>query len=419
MIMMSKLVRLVFNSVLQRPFKHKLISTVLFLTTIFIVAGCKQYKKSVAKGDVFYTCSMHPQIMETHPGNCPICGMNLIPVQKGTTQKSGEIQLSEQQVYLGNIHVDTIGREAIGGETILTATLNYDQQKLTSVSSRVMGRVERLYHKITGEYIRKGEPLIEIYSEELNSAKQQYLLALEKRQVLDNSVIDFDQVINSAKTKLLLWGMSETQVMALAASNKASLTTTVYSNESGYITELLVQEGQYLNEGGLIVQLADLSTLWAEAQVYTSQFSQINGNTNVTVQLPDIGKSLTGKAVFANPEISSDKRINLIRVTIANPDNNLKPGMAAYVILKANINNTLTLPIDAVIRDSKGASVWVQTSKDVFKNKMVTIGIETNDRVEITSGMSPGEVVVTQGAYLINSEYVFKNGASPMAGMKM
>jgi len=123
--------------------------------------------------------------------------------------------------------------------------------------------------------------------------------------------------------------------------------------------------------------------------------------------------------VFVNPEISSDKRINLIRVTISNPNNNLKPGMAAYVILKAGANNTLTLPIDAVIQDSKGASVWVQTGKDVFKNKMVTIGIETNDRVEITSGMSPGEVVVTQGAYLINSEYVFRNGASPMAGMKM
>jgi Cu(I)/Ag(I) efflux system membrane fusion protein len=419
MTMISKFVRLIFDSVLKRTFKHKLTSTLLFLIAIFLIAGCKQYKKSVAKKDVFYTCSMHPQIKEAHAGTCPICGMNLIPVQKGTVQKSDEIQLSEQQVQLGNIHVDTFGKEAIGSETALTATLNYDQQKLTSVSSRVMGRVERLYHKNTGEYIRKGEPLMEIYSEELNSAKQQYLLALEKRQVLDNSVIDFDQVINSAKTKLLLWGMSETQVMALAASNKASLTTTVYSNESGYITELLVQEGQYLNEGGLIVQLADLSILWAEAQVYTSQFSQINSNINVTVQLPGIGKSLTGKAVFMNPEISSDKRINLLRVTIPNANNSLKPGMVAYVILKAGVNNTLTLPIDAVIRDGKGASVWVQTGKNIFKNKMVTIGIETNDRVEITSGMSPGEVVVTQGAYLINSEYVFKNGASPMAGMKM
>jgi Cu(I)/Ag(I) efflux system membrane fusion protein len=419
MTMISKFVRLIFYSILKRTCKHKLTSALLFLIAIFLITGCKQYKKLVAKEDVFYTCSMHPQIMETHPGNCPICGMNLIPVQKGTTQKPDEIQLSEQQVLLGNIHVDTIDKEAIGSETVLTATLNYNQQKLTSVTARVMGRVERLYHKNTGEYVRKGEPLMEIYSEELNSAKQQYLLALEKRKSLDNNVIDFEQVITGFKTKFLLWGMTEAQLTALAISNKATLTTTFYSNESGYITELMVQEGQYLNEGGLIVQLADLSTLWAEAQVYTSQFSQINSNTNVTVQLPDIGKSLTGKAVFVNPEISSDKRINLIRVTISNPNNNLKPGMAAYVILKAGANNTLTLPIDAVIQDSKGASVWVQTGKDVFKNKMVTIGIETNDRVEITSGMSPGEVVVTQGAYLINSEYVFRNGASPMAGMKM
>ncbi len=97
--------------------------------------------------DVFYTCSMHPQIMETHPGNCPICGMNLIKVQKSNAPKTDEIQLSEQQIQLGNIYTDTIGKGVLGSETVLTATLNYDQQKLTAVSSRVMGRVEKLYHK--------------------------------------------------------------------------------------------------------------------------------------------------------------------------------------------------------------------------------------------------------------------------------
>ncbi len=416
--MVSKFVRLILNSNLQRPFRYNL-AYVLFLIAIFMIAGCKQYKKPIAKEDVFYTCSMHPQIMETHPGNCPICGMNLIPVQEGSTQKSGEIQLSEQQVQLGNIHLDTIGKEAISGETVLNATLNYDQQKLATVSSRIMGRVERLYHKNAGEYIRKGEPLMEIYSEELNSVKQQYLLALEKRKLLNNSVVDFEQVISSLKTKLLLWGMTEAQLTALEMSNKLTATTTFYGNESGYIIELLVQEGQYLNEGGSILQLADLSTLWAEAQVYTSQFSQVNSNSKITVRIPDMGKSLTGTAVFANPEISSDKRINLIRVTIANNDNSLKSGMAAYVILKAGVINTVSLPIDAVIRDNKGASIWIETSKNVFKNKMVTTGIESGDRIEITSGLVQGEVVVTRGAYLINSEYIFKNGAVPMAGMKM
>jgi len=397
---------------------NKMLAPLLFVIAFLIVTGCGPGIKTV-KEDVFYTCSMHPKIMEKHPGNCPVCGMELIPVQKGNTQKQGEIQLSQQQLLLGNIRIDTIGKGAFNNETALTATLTYNQQKLTSVSARVMGRVEKLYHKNIGEYIRKGDPLMELYSEELNIAKQQYLLALERRQLLDSSLINFEQVVLSAKTKLLLWGMSESQVSDLEKGNKAALTTTVYSNESGYITELMTQEGAYINEGGAIVQLADLSTLWAEAQIYSSQLSRFDYNDPVTVQLPETGKRLTGKAEFINPEINPDKRINLLRVTIPNPDNQLKPGMVAYVLLGGGKRDIISLPIDAVIRDSKGASVWVRTGNNIFKNKMVTTGIESASQIEIISGLVPGESVVTRGAYLINSEYIFKNGAAPMAGMKM
>ncbi len=382
-------------------------------------SSCKHDEKVAADKDVYYTCSMHPQINEPKPGKCPICSMSLIQVQKSNAPKSDELQLSEQQIQLGNILVDTIGKGVIGNETILNATLNYDQQKLTSVSSRVMGRIDKLYHKNIGDYIKKGEPLMEVYSEELNNAKQEYLLALERRKVLDNSLIDFDQVIKSAKTKLMLWGMTEAQINALSKNNRAKLTTTVYSNQSGYITDLNIQEGEYITEGGTIVQLADLSTLWAEAQIYTSQYSQISNNGSVTVQLPDIGKSINGRIEFVNPEISADKRLNLIRVTIPNQSNQLRPGMSAYVVLKGGQKNVLSLPADAVIRDEKGATVWVQTGKNTFKNKMVTIGIESGDRIEITYGLSQGEAVVIRGAYLINSEFIFKRGASPMAGMKM
>lgn len=397
----------------------KLLWLLIAITPVLFFASCKNDKKVAANKDVYYTCSMHPQINEPKPGKCPICGMNLIQVQKSQAPKSDELQLSDQQIQLGNIVVDTIGKEIIGNETVLTATLNYDQQKLTSVSSRVMGRVDKLYHKNIGDYIRKGEPLLEVYSEELNNAKQEYLLALERRKVLDNSLIDFDQVIKSAKTKLLLWGMTEAQISALTNSNKAKLTTTVFSNQSGYITELNVQEGEYVTEGGLIVQLADLSTLWAEAQVYTSQYSQLNSNGSVTVQLPDIGKEINGRIEFVNPEISPDKRINLIRVTIQNQGNQLRPGMSAYVILRGGQRNVLSLPMDAVIRDANGATVWVQTGKNTFKNKMVTVGIESGDRIEITGGLNVNDVVVTSGAYLLNSEYIFRRGSLPMAGMKM
>lgn len=403
---------------LRRPDILIGILLVLFSATLLSIPACKN-NKTVVETDTFYTCSMHPQIMEKHPGNCPICGMKLIPVKKGNAPKAGEIQLSEQQIQLGNIQVDTIGKGVIGNETVLTATLNYDQRKLTAVSARVTGRIDKLYHKNIGDYIRKGEPLAEVYSEELNNAKQEYIMALERRKLLDNSLIDFDQVIKSAKTKLLLWGMSEAEINALERNGKAKSTTTLFSTESGYITSLDAQEGEYINEGGTIVQLADLSTLWAEAQVYTSQFSQLNKSGTVMVQLPDIGKEVSGKIEFVNPEISPAQRINLIRVTIPNPNNQLRPGMSAYVVINANKRNVLSLPVDAVLRDEKGASVWVQTGKNTFRNQMVTTGLESGDHIEITYGLANGDAVVTSGAYLINSEYIFKNGADPMAGMKM
>lgn len=393
----------------------------LVISIVFLFVACKSRKSEVVKNsDEFYTCSMHPQVIEPRPGKCPICGMQLIAVPKNRAPKADEIQLSGQQIQLGNITMDTIRNGAIGNQLVLTATLNFDQTKTMSVSSRVMGRVERLYYKNVGDYVNKGVPLYDLYSEELNNAKQEYLLAMEKKKTFGNdAVIDFDNLVQSAKNKLFLWGMSEKQISDLEKNKNTAPGTTFYSNVNGYITTLDVKEGDYVMEGGTIVRLADLSSLWAEAQVYTSQLSAIDRNGTATVQLPDLGKEVGGKIQFVNPEINPDTRINLIRVSIANPGNQLKPGMSVYVVIKNRQRNSLTLPIDAVIRGEKQSSVWIAIDKNSFKNIMVETGIENGDRIEIKSGLKEGDVVVTSGAYLINSEYIFKKGANPMEGMKM
>jgi Cu(I)/Ag(I) efflux system membrane fusion protein len=393
---------------------------IIITISLFFIA-CKNKKSSTtADPDVYYTCSMDPQVKEDKPGKCPICKMDLSPVKKSNHTATDEIELSDQQVQLGNIRMDTIRSAEIGDQMVLTATLNFDQLKENAVSSRVMGRIEKLYFKNIGEYVSKGERLFDLYSEELNNAKQEYLLVLEKQSTLDNSVIDFSQLVQSAKNKLLLWGMSESQIQELAKSKKATPLTSFYSNSSGNITAMDVREGQYVMEGGTVVRLADLSTLWAESQVYSSQLSFINKGGHAIVQFPDIqGKEVKGKIEFMNPEINPDTRINLIRVTIPNKKNQLKPGMSAYVIIKNREHNSLSLPSDAVIRDNRGASVWLQIKGNKFKYKMVEIGLESNDRVEIKAGLKDGDVVVISGAYLLNSEYIFKIGSSPMEGMKM
>jgi len=387
--------------------------------SLFLFACNNKKKIALTNSDVFYTCSMHPQIMQDRPGNCPICGMKLIEVEKKKGTDADAIMLSDQQIQLGNIEVDTIGKFALGNETILTATLNIDETKTTTVSARIGGRIEKLYFKNEGDYIQKGAKLYDLYSEELNNAKQEYILALDKQKLLDNSVIDFQQLVQSAKNKLLLWGMSEGQINELEKTKKALALTSFYSSSAGYATKFEGHEGDYITEGGTIVRLADLSSLWAEAQLYASQLSAFDRKATAIVRIPDMRMEIKGNIQFVNPEINPDTRINLVRVAIANPHHQLKPGMPAYVVLKNQKTNLLSLPVNAVIRNEKMNMVWIQIDKNTFKNVMVETGLEGNDRIEIRSGLKEGDVVVTSGAYLINSEYIFKKGTNPMASHDM
>ncbi|MCK9402724.1 MAG: efflux RND transporter periplasmic adaptor subunit [Chitinophagaceae bacterium] len=399
--------------------------TLFIAIALVLVSSCKTKTKNLnalaIPSDIYYTCSMDPQVREYKPGKCPICKMELTPVKKTNGEKDDEVELSDQQIQLGNIHSDTIHNGTIGDKLVLTATLNFDQMKASSVSARIEGRIEKLYFKELGDYVKKGAPLFDIYSEELNNAKQEYLLALDRKKSFETeTVIDFSRLIQSAKNKLLLWGMTESQVQELARNKNAPTRTTYYSAASGYITNLDVKEGDYVMVGNVIIKLVDLSSLWAEAQVYTSQMAEIDRNSIATVQLPDFdGKEIKGRIEFVNPEINPDTRINLIRVTIPNFNNLLKPGMSAYVLLKSQLRKTLTLPANAVIRDGKGATVWIQTANKTFKSIMVQTGLESDDRIEIVSGLHAGDVVVISGAYLLQSEYIFKKGVNPMAGHDM
>lgn len=388
---------------------------------VLLFISCEGKKSQMpADPDVYYTCSMDPQVKENKPGKCPICKMELTPARKSSKKDVDEIELSAQQIQLGNIQVDTVHNMPLGDQVTLPATLNFDQSKTNAVSARVMGRIEKLYFKNIGDYVSKGTKLFDLYSEELNNAKQEYLLTLEKQKALDNTIIDFSQLAERAKSKLLLWGMSESQIQELMKTKTASPLTSFYSNTMGYITSLDVKEGDYVTEGGSVVHLADLSSLWAEAQVYASQLSAIKTNSSAIVQFPDMQvKQVNGKIEFANPEITPDTRINLVRVTIPNTGNQLKPGMAAYVTIKSPQLSNLSLPADAVSQGSRGATVWIKTGPGKFRYKMVKLGQQNNGIVEIKSGLQSGDVVVISGAYLLNSEYIFKHGEDPMEGMSV
>ena len=392
----------------------------LILATVILFIGCKTRKHAETKNDTYYTCSMHPQVVQDNPGKCPICQMELIAVNKIKTSLPDELILSDQQMELGNVHVDTIGKSAFGTERVLPGTVVADETKANTISSRIAGRVDKLYYKNTGDYIRKGVAIMEVYSEELNNQKQQYLMLLEKQKTLGNTMINFSELLQSARIKLSLWGLTESQIKIIERTRHSTNTTSVFSNVSGYITSLDIPEGSYVTAGSPIVHLTNLSSLWVEVQLYASELNGIDHGQKALITFPDLpGKEIKATIDFTSPEIQAQTRTNIARLNIPNSDNLLKPGMAASVILNSKSGMAITLPADAVIQDTQGASVWIKTGDNAFKKKMVEIGSTSNDRIEIKSGLSQGDVVVTTGAYLINSEYVFKKGAAPMAGMKM
>lgn len=389
---------------------------IIILLFLFSFSACNQSETGVEAG-VYYTCSMDPQVIENHPGNCPICKMPLTKMEKGKALPTGEIQLSAQQIQLGNIQTDTIGMGNIGDELFFPATLTTDLTQTNTVSARLMGRIDRLYFKTVGDYVRKGDKVMDLYSEELNNAKREYLLALEKQKTLRSDVIDFEQIVQSARQKLELWGMTTAQIDAMAKSGEVSDHTTFYSPYNGYITNILQQEGSYVMEGASILQLADLSTLWAEAQVPTAQMGLLSVNQTVVMHFPDFPTlELNAKVDFINPEISAGSRLNLVRVNVPNVRNQLRPGMPAQIVLRSQLRETLTLPTDAVLRTEDQASVWLALGDHTFKKVKVETGIETGNQVEIKSGIQAGDVVVTSGVYLLNSEYIFKHGNNAMAG---
>lgn len=388
---------------------------------LLLLAACqKNNTTGVAQNKTYYTCSMHPQVMQQEPGACPICHMDLVPVETNFRQKGTGIHLNAEQIRLANILTDTVHLRPVGEEITLAATLRENQAAINTMTAKVVGRIERLLVRNTGEYVREGQAVFEVYSETLAAAQQDYLLALQNRQRYGSNDLDFNRLADAARNKLLLWGMSRTQIQSLEQSGRVQNIVTYYSPYSGYVLETPVVEGGYVAEGSPVLRLADLRTLWVEAQLYVSDLPFLNQTKEALVELPAYpGQVLHGKIGFINPNLETTSKIVLVRVEIPNPRDEYKPGMQAWITLKSKARQTVAVPSNALLQGKDGAVVWVQNALGAFENRMVHTGVSNRDFTEITHGLTAGEVVVISGAYLLNSEYIFKQGANPMEGHSM
>jgi membrane fusion protein, copper/silver efflux system len=391
-------------------------------------AACKQKSQNTlavikTQSKFYYTCSMHPQIHEDHDGNCPICGMKLIKVElTGNGDKATDrITLTATQLQLADIRTDTVRDENIGSDKTLTGTVTTNENTSEELSARIAGRIQQLYIRTVGEKISIGQPVYSIYSEDLQEAEKEYLLANQQQKILHNPDVDYQQLISAAENKLQLWGLSRSQIKSLAASGKLSATTTVLSKVNGTISDIAVHEGDYVTEGMTILKTQALNNLWVQAQIYANETGNYKENDQVSVSFPDLGGQLIkGKVEFINPELSDASKVDLVRISISNPQGLIRPGMQAYISITNGNNRSLAVPASAILTDANGSRVWIKNSDGSFSPKMIKPGAGNSNYVPILSGLNHGDIVVTNGTYLLNSEAIFKNGNdNTMNGMKM
>jgi Cu(I)/Ag(I) efflux system membrane fusion protein len=363
---------------------------------------------------------MDPQVMEKRPGTCPICKMDLSRVEIDPNQKAGELKLSEQQIQLANIQTDTVRLRPLGDEITLSAVLKENQNGINTLTARVSGRIERLFVRNVGEPVRVGQAIFELYSEQLAADQQNYLLALQSKKRYADTDPNFARIADAARNKLLLWGMGEAQIGEIEQNGEVQNNLTFYSKYAGITTEVSVAEGDYVAEGSPVLRLADLRSLWAEAQLYVSDLPFLSQSHEALLEIPSFPeRRLRGRVSFVNPALEASSKIIVVRAEIANANGDYQPGMQAWMTLKGKTRNAVAVPTNALIRGKDGSTLWLKNANGAFENRMVTAGKTNRDFTEITQGLQPGEVVVTSGVYLLHSELVFKKGANPMAGHNM
>ncbi|UPK66601.1 efflux RND transporter periplasmic adaptor subunit [Chitinophaga filiformis] len=392
--------------------------TVLALMSALFLTACKeaaQQKKAQVQQQT-YTCPMHPQIVQNKPGTCPICGMDLVLFDK--SNKEASLTLGESQIQLANITMMTVGSAALSDYKQLNGRLATDPEQTAVISSRVQGRIESLFIKETGVKVTKGQPLYRIYSEQLASLQQEYLLAAAQAKHFPDDA-RFQQIEKAARQKLVLYDQSDRQINQLLQAGKADPYVTYPASVSGVVAELSVSEGQYVSEGSAVMRLEGYNQLWVEADVYPAEAAAVRVGQSVKVVVAGWeNEPQTMTIAFINPVLQSGSQLMQIRGTVANPDSRWQPGLQANIVLPVKSSDAaLSLPVNAVIRDGKGAHVWIETARGKFEPRKVETGMENFDVVEITGGLEDGDKVVVSGAYLLYSEFVLKKGANPLAGL--
>jgi Cu(I)/Ag(I) efflux system membrane fusion protein/cobalt-zinc-cadmium efflux system membrane fusion protein len=351
-------------------------------------------------------------------------GMDLVPVYEEEGGEEGTIRVDPNTVQSIGVRTATVTTGELKKTIRTVGRVAYDESRITSVNSKVTGWIEKLHVDTTGQEVRKGEPLIDIYSPALVSAQQEYLIARGHFEKVKGSpfpdvVKSAREMLASARKRLDYWDIDDAQIATLERTGEVRKTLTLYSPFNGVVVSKAVFDGTRVMTGMELFRIADLSRIWVQADVYEYELPWVKRGVPVTVTLDYLpGKKFHGTVTYVYPYLEGKTRTATARIELDNPGMQLKPDMYAHVELQPRVmGNTVLIPSDAIIRSGIRNVVFIARGEGRFQPREVSLGLEGEDgTVQVLSGLSGGERIVVSAQFLLDSESNLKEALKKFQG---
>nr|WP_288931825.1 efflux RND transporter periplasmic adaptor subunit [uncultured Allomuricauda sp.] len=360
------------------------------------------HSTEIASGEM-WTCSMHPQIMQPESGSCPICGMDLIPAESsGEGLMANQIKMTENAMVLAGVETIMVGSGATGKNQVKVSGKVAVNQKSDAVQSAYFdGRIENIFVNFEGEEVRKGQKLATIYAPALVSAQQELLTASNLKE-------SQPQLYKAVRNKLKLWKLSEAQINQIESSGQVLENFPVYSNVSGVVSQIMVEEGDYIKTGSPLVKVANLNSVWAIFDAYENQLSLFKEGQTLKVTTKSYpNEAFPAKVSFVAPVLNKNTRTLEVRAELDSKNGLLKPGMFVQAVVEVSNaeDESLTVPESAVLWTGKRSLVYVQENPNeaIFEMREVELGNLRNGSYDVNSGLKSGDWVVAKGTFTVDA----------------
>ena len=352
-----------------------------------------------------WTCSMHPQIKKDQPGQCPICGMDLIPLDNGSDEEDtgpDEVQMSNVAMKLAEVETAIVKKGKPERTVFLLGTVKPDERNISELTARFGGRIEKLFINFTGQDVKKGQKLAMIYSPELISAQKELLEALKYKETNPG-------FYKATRTKLKLWDLSEEQIDNLEQAGETQHYFELLSPISGTVTMRYVALGDYVKEGDPLFELINLRKVWVMFDAYESDLPWIRAGDEMSFTIQSVpGKTFKGKVKYIDPFINAKTRVAKVRVELNNPNLELKPEMYASGTLQSKMKQTddLLIPRSSVLWTGKRAVVYVKVpnrKQTSFVYREIGLGPQAGNFYVVLDGLKEGEEIAVNGVFKIDA----------------